>query len=100
MRVNVYAAEITRRVEIVETNVEETGATFVGVRFFLESADVLVPPQHPDDDSSAVTFWVKSPASGFKPEHVGQLVNLFQDAAETLTDYASLRDYVSTRKSV
>lgn len=88
MRVNIYAAEITDRVEVVETVAENTGAKFAGVRFYLESADVLVPPKHPDDDSSAVTFWVKSPATGFKPEHIDQLMSLFGAAGDALADYA------------
>jgi hypothetical protein len=65
MRVNVYAEEITGRVEIVEAVADNTGARFFGVRFYLESSDKMVPPQHPDDDSSAVTFWIKSGKSGY-----------------------------------
>jgi len=70
MRVNVYAEEMTDRIEIVTKSVED--GTFTGLRFYLE-----LPIQYPvggghhlthrgpfihrpgDDDSSAVTFWGK-----------------------------------------
>lgn len=83
MRVNVYAEEMTERLEIVSKVIE--GQTFTGLRFFLElpasyhvnpetgglvaaeKADVqqarcLQAPfihRPGDDDSSAVTFWGK-----------------------------------------
>jgi hypothetical protein len=65
MRVNVYAEEITRRVEIVSKEV--SGEVFTGVRFYLElpvthgQMHVRGPFKHHegDDDSSAVTFWGK-----------------------------------------
>lgn len=67
MRVNVYAEEMTDRIEIVE-KVAVTGERFTGLRFYLE-----LPATMPDgtqvrgsflhgigdDDSSAVTFWGK-----------------------------------------
>lgn len=61
MRVNVYAEEITDRVEIIEKD----GHT--GVRFYLElpvtylGKQVAGPFIHhkDDDDSAAVTFWGK-----------------------------------------
>lgn len=72
MRVNVYAEEMTGRVEIVRKG------EFTGVRFWLE-LPVTMPPgcksptgseihqargpfmHHPgDDDSAAVTFWGKA----------------------------------------
>lgn len=67
MRVNVYAEEMTDRVEVVQKG------EFTGVRFWLElPATVQLPDQigisqirgpfthHPgDDDSAAVTFWGK-----------------------------------------
>jgi len=85
MRVNVYAEEMTDRVEIIKKNVG--GHDFTAVRFYLElpasfvpdpvigdgalrpasikdtvQADQMKAPfiHHPgDDDSSAVTFWGK-----------------------------------------
>lgn len=65
MRVNVYAEEMTDKVEIVTKEVE--GQTFTGVRFYLELPATVDGVQHQgpfmhkpdDDDSSAVTFWGK-----------------------------------------
>jgi hypothetical protein len=83
MRVNIYAEELTDRVEIIEKVVE--GHTYTAVRFYLE-LPVTLPAEHViqdgcmgiqegvrparnvrgpflhrpgDDDSSAVTFWGK-----------------------------------------
>lgn len=70
MRVNVYAEELTDRVEIVRKSTED--GDFTGVRFYLElpirtvgSGGHAVEHRGPfihkpgDDDSSAVTFWGK-----------------------------------------
>ena len=65
MRVNVYAEEMTDKVEIVEKVAD--GNRFTGLRFYLElpvtlgSAQAQGPFIHRpgDDDSSAVTFWGK-----------------------------------------
>ena len=71
MRVNVYAEEMTDRVELVEKVID--GTTFTGLRLYLylpvtagKSAAVRGPFIHRtgpngeiDDDSSAVTFWGK-----------------------------------------
>lgn len=71
MRVNVYAEEMTDRVEVVEKSVE--GNIFTGIRFYLElpvtvidnnsqkTTQVKGPFMHDpdDDDSSAITFWGK-----------------------------------------
>jgi len=76
MRVNVYAEEMTSRIEIVSKEID--GQQFTGLRFYLELPCTV--PQHDatgrligytvhrgpfmhkpdDDDSSAVTFWGKS----------------------------------------
>lgn len=84
MRVNVYAEEMTQRVEIIEKVID--GRTFTGVRFYLELPGSYVRDaatgerrpariddtqqavhdhapfiHHPgDDDSAAVTFWGKT----------------------------------------
>jgi len=78
MRVNIYAEEMTDRVEIVEKVIN--GQTFTGLRIYLElpvtqnkvglengrSIKKEVQIQGPfihgegDDDSSAVTFWGKA----------------------------------------
>lgn len=76
MRVNIYAEEITNRVEIVTKTTDE--GSFTGVRFYLELPVALATPptelgsqpgithisgpfmhRAGDDDSSAVTFWGK-----------------------------------------
>lgn len=85
MRINVYAEEMTDKVELIEKTTKD--GTFVGVRFWLELPVTMpgaeVRPSedgarldvrgqgivqvkgpfmhHPDDnDSSAVTFWGKA----------------------------------------
>ncbi len=72
MRVNIYAEEITDRVEIISKEIN--GQTFTGIRFYLYlpvtipvGQGVTVhrgPFQHHqgDDDSAAVTFWGKQDA--------------------------------------
>lgn len=65
MRVNVYAEEMTDKVEIITKTIE--GEEFTAVRFYLElpvttsEGQVRGPFMHRigDDDSSAVTFWGK-----------------------------------------
>jgi hypothetical protein len=65
MRVNVYAEEMTGKVELVTKTVE--GQEFVAVRFWLylpvtnDGMQMQGPFLHRpgDDDSSAVTFWGK-----------------------------------------
>jgi hypothetical protein len=84
MRVNVYAQEIADRLEVIKTTAANTGASFVGIRFYLDSPDCLKPPTHPDDDSSAVTFWVRSKKTGFKHGDQANLVNLLRQAADLL----------------
>ena len=66
MRVNVYAEEMSGRVEILSKEID--GQRFTGLRFYLElpvtmqdGRQVSGPFMHRpgDDDSSAVTFWGK-----------------------------------------
>jgi hypothetical protein len=65
MRVNIYAEEMTDRIEIITKEIE--GNKFTAVRFYLElpvtvdGVHVKGPfVHHPgDDDSAAVTFWGK-----------------------------------------
>jgi hypothetical protein len=70
MRVNVYAEEMTNRIEIIGKEID--GHTFTGLRFYLElpatvqsgplaGQNVQGPFTHRpgDDDSAAVTFWGK-----------------------------------------
>lgn len=68
MRVNVYAEEMTDRIEIISKDVD--GYRFTGLRFYLElpvtdpvTGTVTKGPflhRLGDDDSSAVTFWGKT----------------------------------------
>ncbi len=65
MRVNIYAEEMTDRVEIISKEID--GHTFTGLRFYLELPATVHGQQYKgpfihrlgDDDSSAVTFWGK-----------------------------------------
>lgn len=66
MRVNVYAEEMTDRVEIIRKEID--GLSFTGLRIYLElpaTSPDGIQHQHPfihrvgDDDSSAITFWGK-----------------------------------------
>ena len=72
MRVNIYAEELTNRVEIIEKKID--GQKFTGLRFYLElpvtlpdarSGQMPMQVRGPfihrpgDDDSGAVTFWGK-----------------------------------------
>jgi len=75
MRVNVYAEELTNRVELITKTID--GREYVAVRFYMElpctipnddletqhqrTVNVRGPFMHRpgDDDSAAVTFWGK-----------------------------------------
>ena len=70
MRVNVYAEEMTDRLEIIGKEID--GHTFTGLRFYLELPCTIYPGTSAqqnvsgpfihrpgDDDSAAVTFWGK-----------------------------------------
>ncbi len=66
MRVNVYAEEMTDRVEIITKMID--GHKFTGLRFYLYMPVTLANGtqvqgaflhRKGDDDSSAVTFWGK-----------------------------------------
>lgn len=54
MRVNVYAEEMTERLEIISKEID--GQVFTGLRFYLGFPFIH---REGDDDSSAVTFWGK-----------------------------------------
>lgn len=65
MRVNIYAEEMTDKVEIIGKEID--GHNFTGLRFYLELPATVGGQQYQgpfmhrpgDDDSSAVTFWGK-----------------------------------------
>jgi hypothetical protein len=58
MRVNVYKEERTGEVAFVKKEAD-TGAEYIGIRFYLHSAKEL-HHRPGDDDRSAVTFWGSS----------------------------------------
>jgi len=65
MRVNVYAEEMTDRIEVIGKEID--GHAFTGLRIYLELPATVDGKQYQgpfvhrpgDDDSSAVTFWGK-----------------------------------------
>lgn len=65
MRVNIYAEEMTERVEIIAKEID--GQCFTGLRLYTELPATVDGKQYQgpfmhrpgDDDSSAVTFWGK-----------------------------------------
>lgn len=86
MRINVYAEEVTPKVSIVEKTAD-TGSTFIGVRFHLASPETLHHSKK-DDDTSAVTFWVKSSKAGFKHGDEALLLSVLNEAHRLLTGRA------------
>lgn len=89
MRVNIYAEEMTDRVELVEKSTPD--GDFVGLRFYLylpvttpDGQQVQGPFMHRegDDDSSAVTFWGKR-----------DLRAVLERALDKLDAYYAERDY-------
>lgn len=70
MRVNIYAEEMTDRVEIIRKEID--GHTYTGLRLYLElpvthnGDSVRGPFMHRpgDDDSAAITFWGKRDLRG------------------------------------
>jgi hypothetical protein len=87
MRVNVYAEEMTARVELVN-KVNADGQVFTGVRFYLElpvtvdGKNLSGPFIHRpgDDDSSAVTFWGKKNLRRALVEAVNLIDNHYTDS--------------------
>lgn len=86
MRVNIYAEEITQRVALVCATVPETNSTFHGVRFYLKTHEDMLPPIHPDDDSSGVTFWVKSGKKGYSKGDEKELLAVLRQAVKLLEE--------------
>jgi hypothetical protein len=89
VRINVYAEETIydeSAVEIVE-KVADTGARFVGVRFYLKSPPEL-HHRAGDDDRTAITFWIKSPKTGFEPHDAEAIVSLLETAGAKLRTFA------------
>jgi len=82
MRINIYAEEITDKIEIISKTID--GVVFTGIRFYLELPATVDGKQYQgpflhrpgDDDSSAVTFWGKKDSA----------IN-FKKATEMLDDH-------------
>ena len=86
MRINVYSQELTDEVIIIE-KVSNTGLKYHAAQLILHSSDRLHTP--PDDDRSAVTFWL--PKSQERRESIAKaferLAQIFRTApAETGLD--------------
>lgn len=88
MRVNVYAEEMTDRIEIISKEID--GNHFTGLRFYLylavtdpDGSEHQGPFLHRpgDDDSAAVTFWGKQ-----------DLRKMLRHALAELDNYYAARD--------
>ena len=87
MRVNVYAEEMTDRIELISKTID--GTAFTGLRFYLElpatvgGSNYQGPFIHRegDDDSGAVTFWGKK-----------QLREVLRKALALLDEHYAKRD--------
>ncbi len=94
MRVNIYAEELTSRVEIIGKEID--GHTYTGIRFYLElpSTDPETGEQHRgpfihrpgDDDSSAVTFWGKRDLKLLLKEGIRALDRYYAGAEKTTAE--------------
>jgi hypothetical protein len=97
MRVNVYAEEMTDRVEIISKEID--GHNFTGLRLYLElpctvpmigapggTANVRGPFVHRpgDDDSAAVTFWGKRDLRGVLRKMLDMLDEHYAKRSEEL----------------
>lgn len=92
MRVNIYAEEMTDKVEIISKEID--GNTFTGLRFYLElpvttaEGQVQGPFIHRpgDDDSGAVTFWGKRDLRKVLRKALSMLDEHYEDELYQLTD--------------
>lgn len=108
MRVNVYAEEMTDRLEIISKKID--GHKFTGLRFYLELPATVGGKQYQgafmhrpgDDDSAAVTFWGKrdlrkvlKKALAMLDEHYGEpRVASSPSLVEALKFYADRNNYM------
>ena len=85
MRVNVYAEEMTDRVEIISKEID--GHKFTGLRVYLELPATVNGMQHRgpfihrpgDDDSSAITFWGKRDLRGLLRKALAMLDGHYEE---------------------
>lgn len=79
MRINVYSQELTDEVLLIAKK-SNTGVVYHAAQLILHSSDRLHHP--PDDDRSAVTFWL--PKSKHRREEIAvafeKLADLFRTA--------------------
>lgn len=116
MRVNIYAEEMTDRVEIISKKID--GHEFTGCRFYLELPATVGGKQHQgpflhrpgDDDSAAVTFWGKRDlravlgrAIGLLDDHYGKRSGKTKRTAASVAQKAAafewLRNEALSKKS-
>ncbi len=79
MRVNVYSQELTDEVILVAKH-SNTGITYHAAQLILHSSDKLHHP--PDDDRSAITFWMPKSAARreLQAKAFERLASLFREA--------------------
>ena len=106
MRVNVYAEEMTDRIEIISKVIE--GQRYTGLRIYLELPVTLpaidtngnplqargpfihrIASGVADDDSSAVTFWGKQDLRKVLKLALARLDEHYAETGENLTDEAA-----------
>lgn len=102
MRVNVYAEEMTDKVEIIAKEIN--GRLFTGLRFYLElpvthgQMQISGPFMHGEDDndSSAVTFWGKRDLRAVLRKALAMLDAHYGDAGENavIDALGSLRQHI------
>jgi len=94
MRVNVYAEEMTDRIEIIEKEID--GNKFEAIRFYLELPATVKGKQYQgpfmhrpgDDDSAAVTFWSR-----------GKLRKMLQKAIDVLDEHHAAKAKARIRRN-
>jgi hypothetical protein len=83
MRINVYAEELTDRIEVArKAPPNHPNEEFRGIRLYLASPDVL-HADPADDDSTAITIWVPwTKRGGHRPDVVCDLLRRMADELE------------------
>jgi hypothetical protein len=107
MRVNVYAEEMTDRIEIIGKEID--GHTFTGLRFYLELPVTVADPlprqvsgpfmhRPGDDDSAAVTFWGKRDLRVMLRHALAELDRHYGDGAEDAARVVGMRAEILLRE--
>lgn len=103
MRVNVYAEEMTDRVEIISKTID--GHRFTGLRIYLELPATVNGQQYQgpfmhrpgDDDSSAVTFWGKRDLREVLKKALAMLDDHYAERESEYMYHASRAEEISSR---